>query len=379
MKVIKRLPLLYKISSIGKIQEWEISVVEEGLGFATIVTKWGYYNGETQEANETVAEGKNIGKTNATTPLEQAISQAESKWIKQKRFYYAETVDGARKLQGTSTRPMLADKYEKRIKHLVDGQLILAQPKLDGMRCIAVHKGTHVNLTSRGQKPINSAPHVAKALKEYMSEGQIWDGELYNPNIPFEKLMSLARKKEPAKGHKQLQFHMFDVIAPGGFMDRAMDTLNIIDELNDDYIRAVHTIQVEFSETQVETLLDSYEGAGYEGAILRLPDSEYVHKRSNGLLKVKTFHDAEYEIIGCETGTAGTKKDGVLEVFVMITKDGQEFRGPLIGTDDHKRVMWANKGSFIGQWATVKYQEITKYGVPRFPKVKGVRPTSDMS
>jgi len=45
-----------------------------------------------------------------------------------------------------------------------------------------------------------------------------------------------------------------------------------------------------------------------------------------------------------------------------------------MGTDEAKQEMWKNKDSYIGQVATVKFQEKSKYGIPRFPKVKEVRP-----
>ena len=378
MKLLKSWPTLYKISSIGKTQQWDIGVAETNEGMV-ILTYWGYVDGEIQEAQELITEGKNLGKANATTPQEQAESQAQSKWEKQKRFYYAETIEEAKKLKNKSTRPMLASKYEDRMKDLTEGQVLIWQPKLDGMRCIAVHNGTTVDLFSRGQKKINSAPNVQYVLKHLMKEGEIWDGELYNPDLSFEDLMSLARKKEPAEGHEKLQFHVFDVIAPGKFVDRVLDVFERIELFENVYIFPVHTSFQSYSDGAVDVALEIYEYQGFEGIILRDPEAEYEHKRSKSLLKVKQFHDEEYEVVGCEEGTAGTKKAGLLEVFVMVTPEGREFRAPLIGTDHAKKIMWENREDYIGRLATVKYQEKSKYGVPRFPKVKCVRPSIDMS
>lgn len=71
-KNTKNFPTLYKKSSTGKIQQWNIAV----LG-STIITTHGQFQGKLQTTEDTIKEGKNLGKANATTKEEQALAEAQ--------------------------------------------------------------------------------------------------------------------------------------------------------------------------------------------------------------------------------------------------------------------------------------------------------------
>ena len=68
-------PTLYAKSSTGKSMQWSIEV-EETMGGGLIRTRHGYEGGKIQVNEKTITVGKNIGKANATTPLQQAIAEA---------------------------------------------------------------------------------------------------------------------------------------------------------------------------------------------------------------------------------------------------------------------------------------------------------------
>lgn len=70
-------PILYKKTSTGKIQQWTISVFEN-----VIRTEYGQVGGKLQVATDEVEYGKNIGRSNETTPHEQAKTEAKSAWEK---------------------------------------------------------------------------------------------------------------------------------------------------------------------------------------------------------------------------------------------------------------------------------------------------------
>ena len=91
---MKEFQKLYKKTSTGAIQEWTVSV-EELNGVATIINNYGQVDGKIQESREQVPEGKNTGRANATTALEQAEAQAKSRWEKQLKKGYAQTIEDA--------------------------------------------------------------------------------------------------------------------------------------------------------------------------------------------------------------------------------------------------------------------------------------------
>ena len=65
-------PKLYKKTSTGAIQEWEVYVDDTGCS-PVIVTKYGQLGGKIQTSTELITEGKNIGRSNETSPMQQAV------------------------------------------------------------------------------------------------------------------------------------------------------------------------------------------------------------------------------------------------------------------------------------------------------------------
>lgn len=85
-------PQLVGEASTGKRKVWSIKVVEQttasGATYGTIITEHGYEGGKMQVAEKDIYEGKNIGRSNETTPLEQAIQEARNSWQKKRAAGY---------------------------------------------------------------------------------------------------------------------------------------------------------------------------------------------------------------------------------------------------------------------------------------------------
>lgn len=151
---MKEYPKLFKKTSTGKIQEWQVFVDKINL-IPTIITYFGQVGGKIQISHETVVQGKNIGKANETSPMEQAEAQALADWTKQLKKGYAKTIEEAQAgavdsiIEG-GIAPMLAHKFSEqghKIKYPA-----LAQPKLDGSRCISTSYNNNFSLWSRTRK-----------------------------------------------------------------------------------------------------------------------------------------------------------------------------------------------------------------------------------
>lgn len=375
----RKFPPLYKIGARGQVQVWDVEVVNRD-GAGVIKISWGEQGGKIQTTEEIVREGKNLGRKNETTPMEQAVDQARSRWEKQKDRYYAENLDEAAKLQTKLTRPMLAHKFEDRQHKLEAGDAIYTQPKLDGMRCIAICEGGEIRLVSRGEKPITAVPHIVEVLSGAMQEGDIWDGELYRDGYRLEDIIAACRREEAGELSLAMQFHAFDAVAPESYHDRFLSRAlqQIVALPSRDIVTAVSTKEVEYDPEKVQAWLREYEEAGYEGMIVRLAAQQgYEHKRTANLLKVKSFTDAEFMIVGSETAKPGNRKHGLLVNFVLETMDASgktvTFKATLMGEEDILRQMWQEREQFVGQYATAKFQDLTKKGIPHFAKVKAVR------
>jgi DNA ligase-1 len=105
----------------------------------------------------------------------------------------------------------------------------------------------------------------------------------------------------------------------------------------------------------------------------------YEGKRSKNLVKVKKFHDAEYEVIDYDTDTAEVVRNGRSETIEMLSQVWIEHKGHKVkvgsGWTQDQRLQYMD-GSIVGKTITVQYFEETtndKGGISlRFPTVKVV-------
>ena len=382
---MKTLPTLYKKTSTGAIQYWSIQTTEQ-QGQMTekeyapmhgiITTKYGQVDGKEQVTYDTVSEGKNIGKKNATTAYQQAELEAQAKWEKQKKKGYVESIDAAQNdetddlIEG-GVVPMLAHKFAEQAHKIKYPAFV--QPKLDGIRCIAIVKDGACTLWSRTRKPITSMPHIVQELEAAFATMDITlDGELYNHEYKkdFEKIVSAVRQEEPGEGHELVQYHVYDVINSLSFEHRYYGLAPLFALFEFFSIKLVETVLCE-TEEKVMDFFDKFRAQGYEGAMMRNAESKYVNKRSYDLQKVKEFDDGEYSIVGI---TEGRGKLAGHAIFVCVDDKGDQFEAKLKGETSKLKEYFENHELWKGKKLTVQYQGLTgAKKVPRFPVGVAIR------
>ncbi|CAD6972498.1 unnamed protein product [Tilletia controversa] len=111
--------------------------------------------------------------------------------------------------------------------------------------------------------------------------------------------------------------------------------------------------------------LTKVEAVGGEGLMLRKAGSQYDHRRSRSLLKVKTFYDAEAIVISIEQGEG--KNSGRMGALGCQMENGARFKVGTGFTDSHR-----NNPPSVGSIITYKFQELSQDGIPRFPVFKGI-------
>jgi DNA ligase-1 len=197
--------------------------------------------------------------------------------------------------------------------------------------------------------------------------GHSLDGELWIARKKFDFTSGLVRQQSKSNDWKQVRYLIFDAPdAPGSFEERLKFLTTGIAKWKAAYA-AIHEHVVCSGLDHLISELDRITQLGGEGLMLRKPGSAYERTRSTTLLKVKTFLDAEATVVGYEAG-AGRHK-GRVGALVARFGNGKEFK---VGTGlkDKERENPPAKGSVIN----VKYQELTKDGIPRFPVYIGLRP-----
>lgn len=347
------LPILYQKASNNKIKKWEIRVEEN-----KIITKHGYIDGKVQETINIVNNGKNIGKKNETTKEEQAKSEAKSKWDKKKQEGYSEKMD---KCETKIIYPMLALDYNKRYKDIKFPCYV--QPKIDG--CRAIYKDGE--FSSRNGKKFQNLNHI-QIDTEY-----ILDGELYSETIPFEELVGIIKKEKVRDDDidkiNSLIFVVYDIVINDKTYN---ERLRILRDLKI-YNKNVKELGVdEINESrEIKELHDKYVERGYEGLMIRNKSGYYKEKyRSKDLQKYKIFVDREYEICGFKEGE-GLERGCV--IWKCKTDQGIQFNVRPKGTRESRIIQYKKGREYIGKKLTVKYQNLTEEGVPRFPVGVAIR------
>ena len=226
---------------------------------------------------------------------------------------------------------------------------VYLQPKLDGIRCLVYQKEGKWVFQSRNGLEFQSFPHLEAAL----TEGRVLDGELYRHDLEFHQITSMVRKKDHPE-LSRIQFHVYDVIQEGGFEDRYFSLPPFKDP-----ICKVETIQAHSTE-EIEAYHTSCVERGYEGIMIRTPGGKYKKGRSKDLLKYKHFKTDEFKVVGHNVGK------GDIPVFECETPTGV-FSVMMKSTLASKREMLTRVEDYYGKWLTVKYQELSPAGIPRFP------------
>ena len=374
-----KFPKLYKLTSTKKIQEWEIWVEDN-----VIHTRHGQINGKKQHVTDVIAEGKNIGRSNETTPEQQAEAEAKAKWEHRKNKDYHLDIEKCKsqkvKIAGKGGYlPMLAHKYKDHKNKIIF--TALCQPKLDGIRCIARCEKDKITLWFRSGKQITSMKHIEEALSNIMINGEIFDGELYIHNTDFNKLGGNIRRDKniDINSANKVEYHIYDF--PRIYDDTILLTeesayLNRFTALDKRKLNLPLVTVVTTLINNEEEMLDKfaqYLEEGYEGIMIRNLNSPYEQKRSYNLLKYKEFDDKEYKIIGYEEGRG--LLSGCVGAFICEISKGITFKAKLKGKDvtELLRGYFKNPKIFMGKSLTVIYQGLSKDGIPRFPVGKIIR------
>jgi DNA ligase-1 len=369
---------LYTIDSADRVRVWDICLSDPNLLGPGIIYRDGLEDGKLKDWMYKASKPMNIGKSNETTAEQQAALMLDAEIGIKLRNNYFYSIEEAR--SNKLFLPMLADKYEKRAAKLK--YPLFVQPKYDGSRANVYYSKAEgrVVMMSRTGKEIVSCPHIVQSLTKYCTENptHIIDGELYNHNLrhDFEQLMSLSRKTKPteedlAESARMLKLYVYDMYntaAPDLTFEARTTGLNSQLTFSIPCIELADTTIVT-SDAQLTTMEEHYLADGYEGIMVRVPNSVYkVDGRSADLLKKKIFTDEEFEIVDILEGDAVWK--GCAKTVIIRLPDGRTQGAGLKGDFDTNRTRLLTKEQYIGKLATVCYFGKTSDGLLRFPVCK---------
>ena len=383
-KNIKDYPTLYKKDKSNNVRIWKLTATMHPDNTFWIETEYGQKDGKIIHGEKQVKEGKNIGKKNETTVEQQTILICDKTFKdKKEKEEYIESLDEIDSVKtDISFPPMLADTWEpdSKTKRKIDITFpCFVQPKLDGIRCLTYVKNNEIVNQSRQLKYFKNLDHINFELKRIFSSFPkiVLDGELYNHDIVFNQIAGIVKKEklkvEDREKLENIQYHIYDCFLPNE-NKTATERVDMIEKIKNTikfkYIKFVQTYNCPCKDDVVNKFHPAFVEEKYEGLILRNKDTSYEFTRTKNLQKFKTFSDDEFEIIGFKQGEG--HDDGTV-IWKCKVKNGKEFDVRPMGTVKERSELYKNGDKCIGKMLTVTYQELSEFGVPRFPVGKTIR------
>lgn len=272
--------------------------------------------------------------------------------------------------------------------------------KLDGVRLLTVidkEERTVIQYTRNGKLNTNF-PHITKSLEpllDVLPVSMVLDGEVVAKS--FQELMTMVNRTKN-NDSSTAKLALFDIVPLADFKagkckmpqkDRHLVLSGLMGEFQKHTAGGVYVIpklsvdldtpegQKAFAEFNSETVK-----AGYEGIMVKDPESPYETKRTSSWLKIKPFIEVSLTVVGYEEGTG--KNVGKLGAVIFEGEDDGRFIRVNVGggfSDLDRDEIWKNRDKYMGFIGEVRAdvltqeQNSTDVWSLRFPRFKGWRGT----
>ena len=286
-------------------------------------------------------------------------------------------------------KPMLAKQADSVANKKIFDKEYYGSRKINGVRCELWFDGKEIHAHSRGSisydlvmDHVCSHPLLIQLFKANPS--LIMDGEIYKYGWTLNKISGICRSLKTAYDGEPLEFYFYDIVDTElSFTDRFKKMLKIKKLLNlsfdptkvwqEDDLKIQFVPQDKMSGwDNMMTIHNKFISEGWEGLVIRLASAKYgPGKRTNDMIKIKVYKDAEYKIIGLSEGLRPEDM-----CFVMETEQGQQFNAKPLGDRSQKQWYREHLNELIGQMATLKYFEMSgKEGseIPQQPVLMCIR------
>lgn len=274
---------------------------------------------------------------------------------------------------------------------------VRVEPKLDGLRCIAIKRSGRVTFFTRNGTELDSMPKIKEALEAAKFDNVVLDGEgmAADWNESSSVMMSKTQKDD-----SNLYYNVFDAMPLADweaqecsipYSERSKLVHEVVLACVDFTQNATPRVrQVPHIMAQNEEQLKAYFARcmddGYEGVMLKTLDTPYKFKRSDNILKLKPCVTYEGVIVAHYEGRRGTKREGQFGGFEVVLPNGIVTRVGG-GFNDAMRadIQLNGPDSYLGKIVEMEAQPdpltsdgLTKDGKARFPVFTRFRDEGDV-
>ena len=366
----KVLPILYGVSRLGKVKQWQARVEKQENETAIIIYESGYVGGKIRESPKLIKKGKNIGKSNETTPFEQAVSEVDSKWTAKRHENYEPVQMDPDNYIPRFMLPQLA-------KGPGNGKIVYPayiEPKLNGVCNVAEPPMVPPKFSpspdlilhhTKGGHFFQTLAHLDQWIHKLNAPAPL-HGELYVHGWSLQKIGSYTKKIKPDQ--HLLEYWLYDIASLERDFEKRIswlqENIHELQKLGNCPIKFTPT-EIVNNYTEAKVYHDKCVVNGFEGAMLKNKHGMYIFQyRSNEIEKVKDYKTEEFKIVG---GKEGTGTDTGCIIYRCITEGGLEFDARPRGTVEDRREMFFNLPNDIGKLLTVRFAEFSDDGIPLQP------------
>ncbi|MDB9800896.1 hypothetical protein OAB94_00780 [Flavobacteriaceae bacterium] len=281
------------------------------------------------------------------------------------------------------------EKTQKKVKWS-DGWFV--SRKLDGCRCICIIDGDgEPKFFSRAGNEFLTLDNLKPSIRQLGLINTVLDGEICmideNGNEDFTSIIKEIKRKDHTI--EQPHYYIFDHLTIKEFESKVSTTkfgqrIANIESIVPDGLKGVSVLdQFICADDMFVSLLEHSKKEGWEGLMLR-KNTTYKGKRSDEVLKVKSFHDAEYVVVGVENDVhrvivEGSEVSELMLKNVIIEHKGNQVRVGSGFSHEQRRHFFENPNEILGKQITVQYFEESQsksgeYSL-RFPVIKAVYET----
>jgi ATP-dependent DNA ligase len=206
---------------------------------------------------------------------------------------------------------------------------VRVEPKLDGLRCIAVKLNGTVTFYTRNGSVLETLPKIKVALENGNYDNIVLDGEAAGED--WNESASVLMSKKEKKDDSNITYNVFDAVDVAdwvrqkcdvAYSDRLEQLHNVIKSLPAGApVRVVPHIMAK-NETELKTYFAKCMDEEYEGVMLKTLDTPYKFKRSDNILKLKPCVTYEGVIVSSYEGRRGTKREGLFGGFEVVLPNG---------------------------------------------------------
>ena len=388
---------LYRRNNLGKPTIWHAAISVTGvitiyhgiLGKTIHEEIINTHRASIDEVNTRIRAKRNIGykylnelKDNDSLPVEGELLDYLNKYLP----IYRTNAEG-------NVLPMLAKVYNNSNNRLFNkSSYYLGQYKINGLRCFIsairnngdLFKPIKLLFQSREGNYWNSLSNLEdyllntieqKFLIKMIDENYILDGEIYLPGYTVNQINHFVKDSNCSE-NKLLQYWSYDIAIEDTIQYNRNNIL--IDNFikyhrlfnnkdfhlnNTNRLVILPTFDISNAEQAID-IRDKFINLGFEGLMLRNPNSEYQYgKRNLSMIKYKSSTDGKFTII--DIYSEGIKRPEIPLFLCKNDINNETFEVHVGGSHEYQKQCLINKDKYIGKNMYIEYGE--RSGVNSLP------------